>query len=392
MLGAGVYQIPGILKAREQGIEVITCSYNADDPGMSIGDYAEIVDIVDKENLLRVARKYQADGIMTMCSDVGIPAVGYVNEKLQLTGISQETALLSSNKLPMKQAFIRHGVTTPRFARIESLSSAMEFFDESPGAVVLKTSDSSGSRGIVRANNRSEIGDAFTESFHYTKQKFIIIEDAIDGEEFGSQSLVIGGEVIYNFCHNDVVTSGDVTTPIGHSYPFQGGSHVEQMALDEIRKAVKALKISDAQLNCDFILSNNKVYVFEIGARMGGTSLPQLTENYAGLDWIQIGIDLSLGQLDPKVLPFSPSTGQATCSALICGQQSGTISELTIPDWLKNHSAVTYFVMEAKVGMQINKFRMGPDRLGEIVVVGNMLKDAEALLNRFLAEILIVVK
>ncbi len=230
MLGAGVYQIPGILKAREQGIEVITCSYNADDPGMSISDYTENVDIVDKEKLLRVAHKYQADGIMTMCSDVGIPAVGYVNEKLQLAGISQQTALLSSNKLLMKQAFIRHGVATPRFARVDSLSSALEFLDGSPGAVVLKAADSSGSRGIVRVRNRSEIGDAFTESFHYTKQNFIIIEDAIDGEEFGAQTLVIDGEVIYNFCHNDIVTSGNVTTPIGHSYPFQGGLHLESAA------------------------------------------------------------------------------------------------------------------------------------------------------------------
>jgi hypothetical protein len=164
------------------------------------------------------------------------------------------------------------------------------------------------------------------------------------------------------------------------------------MALDEIRKAVKALKITDAQLNCDFILSDNEVYVLEIGTRMGATSLPQLTANYTGHDWIQIGIDLALGQLESNALPSSGPSVQATCSSLICGQQSGTISELTVPDWLKNHPAVTYFVMEAKVGTQINKFRLGTDRLGEIVVGGDKLKDAEALLNSLLDEVIIVVK
>lgn len=387
-----MYQIPGIQKARAQGLEVIACSYHADDPGMAIADYAENVDITDKENIIRVANEYQADGIMTMCSDVGIPSVGYVNERLGLSGISEETAHLCSNKWLMKEAFVRHGVTTPRFARIEALRLALKFFDEAPGAVVLKAADSSGSRGIVRARNHSEIKNAFAEAFRYTRQDFIIIEEVIDGVEFGAQTLVFGGKVLYDFCHNDLVTSGDVTTPFGHSYPFQGGSHIEQKALDEVIKAVKALKISDAQLNCDFVLHDDRVYVFEIGARMGGTSLPQLTENYTGLDWIQIGIDLAIRQLDPNVLPVAPSAGPATCSALIRGKQSGTICDLVVPDWVKNHPAVKYFVMEAKVGMRINKFRLGPDRLGEIVVVGKTLEDAEALLNRLLAEIRIVVR
>jgi carbamoylphosphate synthase large subunit len=384
MLGAGVYQIPGIKKASEQNIEVIACSYLPDDPGICYAKYFENVDITDKEGILEVAKKYDIDGIMTVCSDVGVPTVGYVNDKLNLAGISEQTGKLCSDKWLMKKAFQKHHVRSPSFFVIDSLEKAYESLEYLGGNVIFKSTDSSGSRGIIKVDKEQDVPRAFKESFKYTKKDYIIAEEIIYGEEFGSQTLVLNGEVIFNFCHNDVITSGEITTPIGHSYPFRGGLHIEQMALDEVRKAVKALKISDAQLNCDFILSNNKVYVLEIGARVGATSLPQLTENYTGLDWIKIAIDLALGQPPLEKINNHKLRNIPTASTLIYSNTDGVLERIVMPEWLESNGSVTYHTIDVKKGDRVKRFRLGPDRIGEIVFVGETLDKAEAKVERFL--------
>jgi len=47
--------------------------------------------------------------------------------------------------------------------------------------------------------------------------------------------------------------------------------------------------------------------------------------------------------------------------------------------------------MEARVGQYVNKFRLGPDRLGEVVAVGDSLEEAEQIVERAVAEIRIEV-
>ncbi len=387
MLGTGIYQVPGIKKATEQNIEVVACSYTATDPGRYYAKYFENVDITNKQEILELAQRYEINGIMTMASDVGVPTVGYVNDKLGLAGISEETGFLCTNKYLMKKAFKEFGVKTPKFLRINSLEKAYEGFEQLGENVVFKATDSSGSRGIIRVDKKADITKAFDESFKYSKKNYIIVEEMISGEEFGSQTLILNGEVIFNFCHNDVVTSGEITTPICHSYPFRKGMEIEEKAIWEVKKAAKALKITNAQLNCDFTLKNGDIYILEIGARVGATSLPQLTENHTGLDWIQIAIDLSLGQGPPESISNHKSANIPTASTLIYSNADGIFERITMPEWLAGDDTVTYLVVDVKKGDKIRKFRLGPDRIGEIVFIGKTLDDVEAKVLRFLEEV-----
>jgi len=387
MLGAGPYQIPGILKAQELGLEVIACSYLPDDPGMAIADYAENLDITDKKGILRVVQEYQADGIMTMCSDAGVQTVGYVNDKLGLTGINEEAGEICSNKDLMKEVFKKSKIKNSSFLKVNSLKEAHEGFEQLGGKIVFKPTDCSGSRGVVKVLKKEDIPKAFEESCKHTKKNYIIMEEMISGEEFGSQTLVIDGKVIFNFCHNDFVSSGEITIPIGHSYPFRKDPELEEKALCEITKATKALKITNAQLNCDFILKDDEVYLLEIGARMGGTSLPQLTQNYTGLDWIRIAIDLALGQLSPEKIINQKLFNMPTASTLIFSNTAGIFRRIIMPEWLKNDNTVTHLVVDVKKGDSVRKFKFGPDRIGEIVFAAESLDEVETKVKRFLEEI-----
>lgn len=386
MLGAGPYQIPGIKKAQEKGYKVIACSYNADDKGMFIANYAETIDITDKEKILAAAKKHKINGIMTMCSDVGVPTVGYVNDQLELAGPSLESAILCADKLKMKESFIQHRVNTAAFRKVKTPEEAIKTLDTLRGKVVCKATDSSGSRGIVKAFHKEDIAKAFEESMSYTKKGYIIIEEFISGEEFGSQALVLDKKLVYNFCHNDDVTCGTISTPIGHSYPFRGDPEIEKKAWLEVEKTVEALGIENAQLNCDFILHNNEVYILEIGCRMGATSLPQLTENFTGIDWIGQGIDLAMGILNTETFLPAKIKKQPTASTLLYSLKTGTVQKIEIPSWSESAKDISFFTLDIELEDHVNLFKLGPDRIGEIVFTAATLPLAEARVKQFLED------
>jgi len=392
VLGTGVYQVPAIAQAVRSGLEVVACSYTAEDPGRAHASYFENVDITDKAAILDVAEAYDVAGIMTIASDVGVPAVGYVNDRLGLSGVSEHTAILCSDKIRMKEAFREEGVNTPAFLEVRSLDEAAYAYRGLGGKVVFKATDSSGSRGIIRVQDPLDVEKAYNEAFHFTKKDSIIVEQLVCGEEFGSQTLVIHGQAICNICHNDVVSHGSVTTPIGHSCPYRKAGSVEQKALAEVQKAAKALKIETAQLNCDFILDErDEVLVLEIGARVGATSLPQIVTAYTGLDWIQIAIDLAMGRLQPESLPRGPAA-KAVASSLIFSTADGVVEELRMPGWLAQDSSLVYLTVDVQPGDPVRAFRLGPDRMGEVVFRGQSLEEAESKVRQFTDDLEILLR
>ena len=77
------------------------------------------MDITDPEAVLKAAKEADIDGVATCCMDVGIRALGYVCEKMGLPGLSISAAEASCNKYLEKEAYIRHGVNTARFYKVQ---------------------------------------------------------------------------------------------------------------------------------------------------------------------------------------------------------------------------------------------------------------------------------
>ena len=75
--------------------------------------------------------------------------IGYICDKLKLTGISFEAAKLSTNKALMKKAFKEGGVSTAEYMIVSSYEEA-EIAARTIGyPIVIKIVDKSGSRGIT---------------------------------------------------------------------------------------------------------------------------------------------------------------------------------------------------------------------------------------------------
>ncbi|SQC98657.1 phosphoribosylamine--glycine ligase [Fusobacterium necrophorum subsp. necrophorum] len=63
--------------------------------------------------------------------------------------------------------------------------------------VIIKATDLQGSRGIYIAQTKEEVLIGYREAMKLTRKDYCIIEEFIEGEEFGAQSFVFNNEILF---------------------------------------------------------------------------------------------------------------------------------------------------------------------------------------------------
>jgi formate-dependent phosphoribosylglycinamide formyltransferase (GAR transformylase) len=91
-----------ILKAKTMGYDVMATDSRVDAPALSFADRAAVVDAASREDLFRIAYEFQPHAIVSEQTDVAVPGVAYVAERLGLPGIGFETALRATDKWRMR--------------------------------------------------------------------------------------------------------------------------------------------------------------------------------------------------------------------------------------------------------------------------------------------------
>lgn len=375
IIGAGFGQVPAIQAAKDLGLNVIAVDKNIDAIGMKMADFAYDVDIIDFEGVLEIAKKHKIDGVMTMQSDLPVPTIGYINDTLRLKGVSLEVANTCSNKNETRLKLKEKIAAQPLFEIISSFEE-LEIMAEKIGfPCVVKAPDSSGSRGVTKVDKKENLKNAFDEALKYSRQSAIIVEEFIDGIEFGAQTFSVAGRCELVLLHNDTMSPPPFMIPIGHSFPFDRISDEEtKKAIEDIKNAVEAVGIADGPANIDLILDSKSksVKVIEIGARIGATCLPELVYYHTGIDWVKQTILNSIGEpIDLNLKEDKP-----VAALIIEAPKDGKYSAYNFDT---NYDPVNLleFEITALKGEEINILRKGTDRIGKLIAYGDSVEDAE---------------
>jgi formate-dependent phosphoribosylglycinamide formyltransferase (GAR transformylase) len=388
ILGAGVYQLPLIKKAKELGLTTLVVSRGGDYPGFELADEVFLIDTTDTEAVLSLAKEQKIDGICTTGTDVALATLGKVAQELNLIGPSFEATQLATDKMAMKEAFFQKGVRTASFQTLSESSEAYDFLNLHPDSI-LKIADSSGSRGIVRVSKHHNLDQIVPELLKQTKKKKLIIENYISGVEFGAQALIQNGEMIFMMPHGDLIHQGQTHVPIGHYAPYQLSKQVFDDLTLQLNRAVEALKLDHCAINADFILMDDKVYVLEIGARAGATGLVELVSESFGIDYYECLLRLSLN------LPVSRSFEQKKSASthLLISHQKGILTEIQAPNHFESPNArLKELQFDVKPGHPIKPFAVGPDRLGHMIIEGDTVQACLEAANDWLSQIQFIVK
>ncbi|MCF8295986.1 MAG: ATP-grasp domain-containing protein [Saprospiraceae bacterium] len=377
ILGAGIYQVPLIKKSKELGYYTIVISYKGNYPGFKFADKVYYEDTTNIAKILEIARNENIDAIVTTGTDVAILTLGKINDELGLCGLSHTAAKLSTNKLDMKEAFLSGGVRTANYEKVSKLSEAIDAFNKFQKPVIFKVVDSSGSRGIIKVSDESTIPSIYRKISKITKEDYIIVEEYLTGEEFGAQAFVFDKEIKFIMPHGDMVFKGDAGVPIGHYVPYITREEVLEDVKLQLENAVKALKLDNCGINADFILCNGKVFVLEIGARVGATCLAEMVSIHYGIDYYKYILDAALS----NELETIGEPEKACIAELLLASKDGIIKRISYEG--EQYECIFDLSFDYFEGDRVRKFQVGPDRIGQIVLEGESLNQ----LNDFLIKI-----
>ena len=194
-VGAGRHQRRAILRARELGLRVIAVDRNAEAAGLAEADTAEVVDFVDLDAVVDVARRHGVDGVLTVSADRAVPVVAAVAEALGLPGIGTETAHLMTHKVAMRRCLAEAGVPQPRFAAARSLHEGYAAVETVGFPAVLKPADSGGQRGVFRLDSIDDLEAHLHTALSESPTEEAIIESYHEGIELNGLAIARGGDV-----------------------------------------------------------------------------------------------------------------------------------------------------------------------------------------------------
>jgi biotin carboxylase len=321
------------------------------------------------------------DAVLTTGTDVAVPAIGCLCDTLGLPGITAATARLASSKTAMQDRFAACGVPAARYRRVRTAQQAEEAAAELGYPAVVKTPDSSGSRGVTVVDSPARLHAAVICAIEHARHGEILVEQYLSGNEFGAQLVVVDGTIVHCLCHNDVVTPPPVAVPIGHSCPTLLPTGVVEEATEVCKSAVRALGIADGVCNADLIWTREGVRVFEIAARAGATGLPEVVKLHYGVDLYAVALQQALGLPPDTAL----AAGPAAAILIIRAPRTGRLLRQRVPESMRSLPGVQRISFDYPEGALVRAFRTGPDRIGDVLVTADTARAAELLAERVVA-------
>jgi biotin carboxylase len=315
VLAAGPLQLPAITTAKRLGLRVVAVDGNPGAPGLALADVGKVVNLLDPDACLAVARAERVDGIIHICTEVAMPALGRINQELGLRGIDMANAARATNKAKMRRAFERGQAPSPQSIAADTLTEALSAVERLGFPVIFKPSRNSGSRGVTRVGpedaRRELLAEAFAYALRESRDASVVVEQFVEGPEFSVEILVWNGQPRVLAVTDKVTTGAPSYVEVGHSQPSLFPEADQQQVVDAALRGVKALGIDWSAAHAEVRLSPGGPFLMEIGARLGGDFITtELVPRSTGIDMVAGAIRLALGE-EPDLTPRHPPQGAA---------------------------------------------------------------------------------
>lgn len=382
VIGGGLLQVPVIQTAQKMGLQVIVTDYNPNALGMKYADIPIVMSTRDIEGSVRVAKKQNEltpiSGVLTVGTDASATVAAVANA-LNLPGIKFEDAIAATNKIKMRTRFFEHGVPSPHFFPVWSLSDAKKACKVLGFPVVIKPSDNMGARGVVRVDNKNQIADAFAFAKSASPSGELIIEEFMEGHELSIDAVVFNGEVTFTGIADRIIEYPPHFVETGHTMPSQLPKEIQDSACEVMKAGIKALGIHLGCAKGDIKITKEGPKIGELAARLSGGFMSAYTYPLStGVNLMRAAIEIALGQepgnLEPLYNRVSIERAIITKPGIvkkICGVEEA----LKIP-------GIAEIFINVKPGDKVKKPTSNVEKAGHIIAVADTLEEAEEAVRK----------
>lgn len=301
-LGGSTQQIPAIRYANTQGYHTILCDYIPDNPGIAYAKEFYCVSTTDMEAILSIAKEHNINGIIAYASDPAALTVAYVGKALGLQVNDYACVEILSKKNLFRMFLRESGFHSPMHQTILTEQEARYRKAIYPYPVMVKPTDSSGSKGVTKVERAEDMEEAYAYAKTYSREGKVIVEEYIQMDHccmIAGDAFVLDHELVFfGGINSHRCTKGSPFIPIGNSFPLAVSPEREQLAKDTLQKAIRAVGFAQGAINFEIMITReNRVYLIEIGPRNGGNRIPEFLEEISGFNMVSASVEAALGNL-----------------------------------------------------------------------------------------------
>lgn len=385
IIGAGFLQSFIIKKVKEMGYYTLAVDPDTSAPGFAYADKFEYINIVNQEACLAFAKENQIDGVLTAATEYGVLTASYIAQEMKLPGLDYASAKKVKNKYLVRRSFIENHVDDgagPCY-QVDADTDINELAQTLTYPVMVKPCDGSGSRGTHRVDGPDDLVEACTFAINSSITHYAFIEPFVFGREYGAEALVVKGDIHVLAIMKKVMTEPPYYAELGHAIPCGLLPEIEDRAKKCVERAISSLGINSGAVNVDMLISDEgKIYIVDIGARMGGNMIGACVIPYGtGIDYMGAIIQTALGE----TVDLSVHTHKAVATKLLAFKQ-GVVKRL--PDFAKiekDYGVEIYHHM--KKGDTVNEYHTNLDGCGYVVAKADSMECAEQAAEKVLGYI-----
>lgn len=384
ILGAGIFQVPVIKKAKDMGCYVGTVDINEKAPGVPLADEYFKCSLWEKEKVLDIAKQFKTEGITVGTCDAAVVTAAYVAEEMGLPFYNQEVAKRATNKIDMIQRFKSYNVASPKY---EVIKEGEVIRTSIPYPVITKPADRSASVGIFRVENENDLKRAVNLSMAESTSKEVLIEEYMDGPEISVELGIVGDEPIALQVTDKITNGAPHYIEIGQIQPMQFSRDMMKQVKSLAIKAAKAVGLTNCAGHAEIKITSDGPKMVEIGGRMGGHFIDSwLLEASTGYQLQEAIIRYALGE--------KFELGRTECSGaagMLCIlSEEGKITDISGVDKARQIPGLLDVILTCEVGQKYHSGVSNHDLIGYVIASGDTYEEVLSICKAALSCIKII--
>jgi len=336
VLNGSFCEIPLIESLHKLGYYVVTTGNAPHLIGHSYADEYIPADYSNKELILKLVKDEGIDHIVSCANDFGVLTAAYVAEKMGWRGHdTYKNARLLHLKDEFKKYLEEKNIPSPVSKVFATAEEAKAHLDVATYPVIVKATDLTGGKGIMKAENKEEGYLAVDNAYKLSRADNIIIEPFITGVQQTFVAFLQNKRVVsYTGCNS--------YSPI-NPYLIQAETlpAVDMQDIsDELCKIIEFiaedLSLCDGVFAFQLIRNGKSFSIIEMMRRPFGNQFLKLVEDNTDFQWhmaqviTQTGGDSTSLERIPKKRPFCGHHG-------IMATKNGTLVSYHIPEHIEKH-------------------------------------------------------
>jgi len=294
IIGANEFQYKLIDKANKLGYETHVFAWENGAVAKDISSFFYPISVTDKERILEKAKEIKPNAVCSIASDLAMPTVNYIADKLGLIGNSLLSTELMTNKFKMRKRLSEMNLPCPWYRLISNCKDLEN--DKLKFPLIVKPIDRSGSRGITKVSSLDELEGAIDLAKSVSFSDVVLVEEYIGGSEYSVESISQNGKHQVLQITEKYTTGAPNYIEIGHLQPARLSEKLRHDIEKIVTDSLSALEFENGASHAEIKIDDGKITIIEIAGRMGGDFIgSDMVEISTGIDFLQLTLDVSLG-------------------------------------------------------------------------------------------------